>query len=269
MKKYVIALILILLLASCGVPDIAEVTTTPTTTAATTFEMTTTATNATTTTAITSITTTEFYNDDEQTFENLIAEKTGCDEIRSFSCDGNQFIYTYYSGVINRQEIWRVDGDNFYKAPISNVGINLTIDENEDITLMAVAVDNFTMYDDNINGANTWKPYYFYFDNGFHEYGGSEIPLEELLEFENAESYIDEIESLNGEITNILKRGNGIININYRVPDPEVDYLKWNYYYTLKIDDGKVTHITDNPDKPEWDSGVYLPALLPEIATYT
>jgi hypothetical protein len=199
----------------------------------------------------------------EDTLKNIIIEKTGCDEIRSFSCDGNRFIYTYYSGAINRQEIWGIDGENFYKAPISGVGIDLTIDENEDITLMAVAADNFTMGDD-INGANTWKPYYFYYDNGFKEYGGSEISLEEFLTYENAKSYIDEIENLNGEITNILKRGNDIININYRVPDPERN-LKWNYYYTLKIADSKATHINNSTN----DEGVYLPALLPEIAVYS
>jgi hypothetical protein len=199
-----------------------------------------------------------------QSIGNLV-----CDEIRSFSCDKNRFIYTYYRGAINRQEIWGVNGEDFYKAPISDAGIDLSVDENENITLLAVAVDNITFYDDNINGANTWKPYYFYYENGFHEYGGSEISLEELLEFENADTYVEEIKNLNGEITNILQRPNGIININYRIPDTEVDYLKWNYYYTLKIADEKVTHITDNPDKPEWDSGVYLPALLPEIATYS
>jgi hypothetical protein len=187
-----------------------------------------------------------------------------CDEIRSFSCDGNQFIYTYYNGAINRQEIWGVDGENFYKAPISDIGINLTSDENEDITLMAVAADNITFDEDNINGANTWKPYYFYYDNGFHEYGGSEISLEEFLTYEDADTFVDEIKNLNGEITNILKRGNGIINVNYTVFDPEKN-LKWNYYYTLKTDDGKVMHINVSTN----DEGVYLPALLSEIATYS
>jgi hypothetical protein len=198
----------------------------------------------------------------------LHSETSGVD-VFTFSFDEYTFAAMVYYGTHDYSRIWGVDGKEAYEPPISRIGQSFTITGDGEMTITQSAFDNFTMSNDNVNGAHTWKPYYFYYDNGFKEYGGSEITLEELLTYENAGTYIDEIKNLNGEISNILLRGNSIININYRVQDPEVDYLKWNYYYTLKITDEKVIHITDNPDKPEWDDGVYLPALLPDIAVYS
>jgi hypothetical protein len=190
-------------------------------------------------------------------------------EVSTVTFDDHTFAVMVYHSMNGLCRILGVDGEEIYEPPISFVGQDFTITENGDITLIHSLYDAFIM-GDSTYGAHTWKPYYFYYDNGFHEYGGSQIPLEELLTYENADTYVEEIKKLNGSIQNILKRENGIININYQVPEPDVDYLKWNYYYTLKLsDDGKVTHITDNPDNPEWDSGVYLPALVPEISVYS
>jgi hypothetical protein len=200
---------------------------------------------------------------------NKIQGETYGVDVFTFTFDEDTFAAMVFYGTNDYSRIWGVNGKEAYEPPISRIGQQFTVDENGEMTITQSAFDNFTMSDDNINGAHTWKPYYFYYDNGFREHGGSQILLDELLTYENAEKYVDEIKNLNGEITNILKRGNGIIHINYRIPDPEVDYLKWNYYYTLKITDEKVTHMTDNPDKPEWDNGVYLLALLPEIAVYS
>jgi ABC-type phosphate transport system substrate-binding protein len=199
---------------------------------------------------------------------NKIQGETYGVDVFTFTIDEYTFAAMVYHDTNDYSRIWGVDGKEAYEPPISRIGQSFTVEKNGEMTITQSAFDNFTMSDGNPNGAHTWKPYYFYYDNGFKEYGGSEISLDELLTYENAAKYIDEIENLNGEITNVLQRPNGIININYRVPDPEVDYLTWNYYYTLKIDDEKVTHITENPDKPEWDNGVYLPALLPEIAVF-
>jgi hypothetical protein len=325
-------LAIVLGFAGCGSGEAAETLATTANTTAATFETTTTA-ETTTKAAITETTPPQtttvsetaspvIYNDDEQTLNNLITEKTGKElllwEYGDFDNDGafeafafpgeiNEFdkksgtlylvnsiglniiqgetygidVFTFtfdeytfaamvYYGTMEYSRIWGVNGKEAYEPPISRIGQQFTVDENGEMTIIQSAFDNFTMGDDGIpNGAHTWKPYYFYYDNGFCEYGGSEISLEDLLTYENADTYIDEIENLNGEITNILRRENGIININYKVQNPNALYLKWNYYYTLKLSDEIVTHITDNPDKPEWDNGVYLPALLPEIAVYS
>jgi hypothetical protein len=127
--------------------------------------------------------------------------------------------------------------------------------------------DNITFGEGHINGAHTWKPYYFYYDNGFHEYGGTGISLDELLSYENADSFIGQIKNEGGEITNILKRANGIININYTVYDPDAK-LKWNYNITISEADGKVSLNNKSLREPAMNEGVYLPAMVPGIAVY-
>jgi hypothetical protein len=189
-------------------------------------------------------------------------------DIFTFKFDDLTFLAVVYRGTNDRSRIWGVDGKEIYEPLISKIGQDFKITENGEMTILQSTYDAFTMFDEGSNGAHTWKPYYFYYDNGFREYGGTEISLEELLTYKNADIYVDEIKNLRGEITNILIRGNGIININYKVRDPDVYYLKWNYYYTLKITDDSVTHITEYPDNPEWDSGIYSPALRPEIAEF-
>ncbi|HBC93741.1 MAG TPA: hypothetical protein DCZ10_12820 [Pelotomaculum sp.] len=103
----------------------------------------------------------------------------------------------------------------------------------------------------------TLKQYWLYYDNGFHEYGGIEITESELLEFNGAESVLKEIQAGGGVLKNILYRANHIINVNYQTPQG------MNRYINLQYDDTSVSVLpTDH------NGGVYLAALLPEIATY-
>jgi len=72
----------------------------------------------------------------------------------------------------------------------------------------------------------SWKDYWYYFDNTdkkYKEYGAIEISEEDFLAFENAKNILDSIE---GEIYNILYRDNGIININYYIPWDTENELK-------------------------------------------
>ncbi|MCH5193632.1 MAG: hypothetical protein J1F11_06700 [Oscillospiraceae bacterium] len=62
----------------------------------------------------------------------------------------------------------------------------------------------------------TWKPYWFYFlDDKISGYYGKEITTEDFLKYDGAENILKSITDKDMEVRSILKRGNGIININY------------------------------------------------------
>ena len=99
--------------------------------------------------------------------------------------------------------------------------------------------------------------YYLYW-NGEHmyEYGGIEISKADLLRCEGAEEILS---SLDGkEIKEILYRGNGIININYKEEAyyqgdewggiPSQWYHK-NFNLTVQLEDGKVHVVSQNPSR--------------------
>jgi hypothetical protein len=121
---------------------------------------------------------------------------------------------------------------------------------------------SFTVRQNTLDGMSdgtgrTLKPYWLYYNNGFREYGGIAITEAELLEFNGADSVLKQIKADGGVLQNILYRENHIININYQTPQGE------NRYVNLKYDDTSVS-----VRQTDGGSGVYLAALLPEIATY-
>ncbi len=108
---------------------------------------------------------------------------------------------------------------------------------------------------------HTWKPYWFYYENGeFREHLGHSILYENFKdnfggvseEFAYLQPYFDEIEAENGVITNVIVRDNGIININYKIVEDGKDFLAYRYFRTLSVKDGEVTDIT-----PEINEGNY------------
>lgn len=108
---------------------------------------------------------------------------------------------------------------------------------------------------------HTWKPYWFYYENGeFREHLGHSILYENFKdnfggvseEFAYLQPYFDEIEAENGVITNVIVRDNGIININYKIVEDGKDFLAYRYFRTLSVKDGEVTDIT-----PEINEGSY------------
>ena len=108
---------------------------------------------------------------------------------------------------------------------------------------------------------HTWKPYWFYYENGeFREHLGHSILYENFKdnfggvseEFAYLQPYFDEIEAENGVITNVIVRDNGIININYKIVEDGKEFLAYRYFRTLSVKDGEVTDIT-----PEINEGNY------------
>lgn len=108
---------------------------------------------------------------------------------------------------------------------------------------------------------HTWKPYWFYYENGeFREHLGHSILYENFKdnfggvseEFAYLQSYFDEIKAENGVITDIIVRDNGIVNINYKIIENGEEFLAYRYFRTLSVKDGEVTDIT-----PEINEGNY------------
>lgn len=108
---------------------------------------------------------------------------------------------------------------------------------------------------------HTWKPYWFYYENGeFREHLGHSILYENFKdnfggvseEFAYLQPYFDEIEAENGVITNVIVRDNGIININYKIVEDGKEFLAYRYFRTLSVKDGEVMDIT-----PEINEGNY------------
>ena len=119
---------------------------------------------------------------------------------------------------------------------------------------------------------HTWKPYWFYYENGeFREHLGKSILYENFKdnfggvseEFTYLQPYFDEIEAENGVITNVIVRDNGIININYKIVEDVKEFLAYRYFRTLSVKDGEVTDIT-----PEINEGNYEVSVTGNMLDY-
>lgn len=190
-----------------------------------------------------------------------LSENVVFDTIFVFSVtDEKKFLCLTSQLYENYSLIWGVVNNEAVEMPVSNVGQRFSILDNHNFIIFQSSNDSMSL-----GGGHTHKPYYFYYDyssNCFCEYGGTEITAYEFKEFENAEKIIKLIEDNNGKITSILKRNNGIININYSVEDTEsIQAINWHYNITLLIKDNSIHYITEN-------EGIYLPALVPEIAVF-
>lgn len=118
-----------------------------------------------------------------------------------------------------------------------------------------------SQYDANVDGTgHTWNVYYFYWDDGLKEYGGTLITAEEFLQYQGSEEILSQIAADGYEVTTIYQRKNGIININccdgvsnknvrtvYRDGYVEASPVTEGYYY---------------------EDGIIKPALNMEIATF-
>jgi hypothetical protein len=189
----------------------------------------------------------------------VIKDELVCETIFTFILENTKFICISYATVNNYSLMWGISGESSYELPISGVGQKFNLNENGNMLIMQSAFDNIS-FGEYVSGAHTWKPYYFYYDGGFREYGGSKLSLDDLLAYENAAYFCEEINNENGVIKSILKRKNDIININYTVFERERN-IDWNYYITLEINNNYVSFVEKN-------EGVYLSALVPDIAVY-
>lgn len=117
-------------------------------------------------------------------------------------------------------------------------------------------------------GDHSFKKYLFYYrDGGLKECGAIAIDQSKFFDEygESAEKIRDEIEAEGGEITEILYRDDTAFLVNYRIAAHEsenpVYYNMWNKTYKPCFDNKELKEI-------DYNAGVYLPALIPEIAVY-
>lgn len=188
-------------------------------------------------------------------------DKVSGDTIFVFAAnDSTKYLCISSERFENYSRIWGVQGSVAVEMPISNVGQQFMLDGTDNFRLTQSALDGMSL-----GGGHTHKQYYFYYDQNdkcFYEYGGTEITVNELLQFENAEKILNDIIDKGGKVTSVLKRKNNIINVNYVIPETEASQaFDWNYNITLKLYESRVCVIEEN-------EGVYLPALVPEIAVY-
>lgn len=147
--------------------------------------------------------------------------------------------------------LWEVKDGIPYELPVSGHGyIHFENDH--------WYIDQNTL-DGGFDGSGrTIKPYYLYWDDGFKEYGGIELSVEEFSKLDGADEILKDIDEKDGLITHIYYRENHIINIDYGIAQYGV-----NEYITCIYDDTSVEAVLI-----EYNNGVYLAALVEEIATY-
>lgn len=162
-----------------------------------------------------------------------------------------------------------------YQAELSGYGCDILLNDDNEIELFCSTLDFY--YDGHFMG-RTWKPYYFYWDGtSFKEYGGTPISIDSLYSINGSKKLLEQVDTAlkkivkDVQIGEIYYRENGVININYRCKendshydDYDFDYV--NYNVTLRYEDKKLKIVSGESDL--FREGMYLPALLPQIAIY-
>lgn len=175
-------------------------------------------------------------------------------------------VFSVYYTTGSADEIYSVKESSPIQYKIPNVYGDINVTENF-ITLTVSKYDIAYFYNDDLWVGHTWKPYYFFWNegiNGFSEYGGIEITLEQLSELKDISNIIKEYENKGYNLLNILYRANGIININFECKD-ELSYSYQNA--TLYIKEYNTKYLTED-EILERNEGIYEKAINPEIAVY-
>lgn len=116
-------------------------------------------------------------------------------------------------------------------------------------------------YTDSTRSEETKKLYWFrYRDGKFSDYTGTDITEEEFLQYGGGRAALDEIAARGGDLVNIVRRENGIININYALHNQTTTQ---RFFMTLEIGaDNKLTDITPKKEDGTPDNqGWYLHSL--------
>lgn len=173
--------------------------------------------------------------------------------------------------------VYGVKDGKWYEHEISQRG--------QDLERMGLS-DNFTIvngsdYDsgylasENATSGHTWKTYYLYWNGEeFREYGGIEISEEQFLKCEGAQHILDLAGENDCFVSNILYRGNGLINVN--LTDRDFYGNEEYYYFSLILEDGKLEYLRADRDYNDKDDefkynvqpGIMHPAFLEDIADY-
>ena len=128
------------------------------------------------------------------------------------------------------------------KEPVRlNVSEGLTHVSGADFNIYPSAfdsyVDEFGMWT-----GHTWKPYYLrWTGDGFKEYKGKKITLKKFKKFSGAKKYLKKIKKEGYQIDSVIRRSNGVINVNVHSLD---SYGGGSYdNVNFRLNDGKLTLI--------------------------
>lgn len=209
----------------------------------------------------------EYYDEDGSFFGTLyfvsqdgvqvISEEDDYwDSGRVYDFDNAKIIaITQYFTTGGLTYFYQVNGDEVIEIKGSGYGNGLYQDEQGRMYMTD------SQYDACVDGTgHTWNIYYFYWDDGLKEYGGTQISVDEFLAYEGSNEIIKRIEEDGYEITSIYKRKNGIMNVNC------CDGLS-NANVRIAYDDKNVESLPVTEDY-YYEEGIIKPALIPDIATY-
>lgn len=200
--------------------------------------------------------------------------------------DGKNALYAYY-GTDENFSLWYADKDGakkvtedislFYAdgdALMKKDGDYFVVKKGKSQKLDIMGAEDLTMlpdgsftgivksgYSDSQKTEETKKPYWFrYRDGAFRECTGADITEEELLQYSGGRAFLDEVAARGGDLVNIVRRENGIININYALHNQTTTQ---RFFMTLEIDDdNKLTDITPKKEDGTPDNaGWYLHSL--------
>lgn len=145
------------------------------------------------------------------------------------------------------------------ETELSKIGIDPKRSERfmGDYTILCSARDSSgTEIDRTIYGANTYKPYWFYFDEKsekYAEYNAHELSENELSDLTGGSEIISKIHEENGTVREIYLRNEKLITINYTVPEENCIV---NKCFVCEFTGDKLT-VSDRYD------GIYLPSAKP------
>ncbi len=117
--------------------------------------------------------------------------------------------------------LFYADGDGCKESVVSALGSADVDDETGDLVITVSAYDGCCTYEAGAEEpmwtGHTWKPYYCYYDRNtgdFMEYGAEDISEEELSDICGSD-LVKAIEDRGYVIDRMIRRNNGIINVNY------------------------------------------------------
>ena len=216
----------------------------------------------------------------EKVFEGTLAELDG-NVFKIIDAVDRKFLLfdeAYVTALVTY--VYYVDGENLLESNISRFGDINSDTDLQNIKMAFSTYDGFCNYEKGKESSaewtgHTWKPYYFYYDKDkkdFMEYGGSEITREELQDIVGFD-LASEIEAEGYQIDKILRRKNGIVNVNYskqeELENGTIDVTYKNV--TFDENEGAFADVWDSGEKTWQNSdfgGIYMNALNPEMAVY-
>ena len=216
----------------------------------------------------------------EKVFEGTLAEMDG-NVFKILDAVDRKFILfdeAYVTALVTYA--YYVDGGKLRESNISRFGDINSDTDLKNIKMAFSTYDGFCNYEKGEESAaewtgHTWKPYYFYYDAekmDFMEYGATEITADELKDIVGFD-LAAEIEAEGYQVDNILKRGNGIVNVNYskeeKLENGTIDVTYKNATYDEN--EGTFVDAWDAGGNTWQDSdfgGIYMNALNPEMAVY-